>query len=148
MPWRSTLTGGDAQWYLSPGLFPTFIGALLILFSLRVLLTAIKEGGTHDLVPATLHWLRGVGRNSRLHRAALITALMAIYIFGGIGRLPFLVASSLFLFITIALFWWREAEGGPVKTVAITAAIAIGLPILLSTLFTTFLYVPMPQPAG
>lgn len=148
MPWRSTLTGGDAQWFLSPGLFPTVVGVLLIVFSLRVLLTAIKEGGTEGLVPSTIAWLRGVGGNHRLHRAALITALMAVYIFLGIGRLPFLVASSLFLFVTIALFWWRQAEGGLIRTVLITALVAGGLPFLLSSVFTTFLFVPMPQPAG
>ncbi|MBN9438811.1 tripartite tricarboxylate transporter TctB family protein [Bosea sp. (in: a-proteobacteria)] len=148
MPWQSTLTGGSAQWYLSPGLFPAVVGALLIAFSLRVLIIAIKEGGTEELVPATIAWLRCIGGNHRLHRAALAVGLMAAYIFLGIGRVPFLAASGIFLFVAIALFWWREAEGGLLRTVLITAAIAIGVPLLLSTLFTTFLYVPMPQPAG
>lgn len=148
MPWRSTMTGGAAQWFLSPGLFPAVIGALLIVFSFRILLTAIKEGGTEGLLSSTIAWLRGVPSNHRLHRAALITLLMAAYIFLGIGRIPFLVASSLFLFVTIAVFWWRDAEGGMIRTILITAIVSIGLPLLLSSLFSTFLFVPMPQPAG
>ena len=61
MPWSSTLTGGDAQWYLSPGLFPTVIGALLVIFSARILLIAIKEGGHHGVFSAAVKWFPRAG---------------------------------------------------------------------------------------
>ncbi len=144
MPWTSSLTGGSAQWYLSPGLFPTIIGALLILFSLRVLITAIKEGGTEGIGKATAEWLRNLPGNSRIHRAIIIILLMGAYVFLGIGRINFLVASSIFLFVSIAIFWWREAGGHLARTIGITLAVSIVVPYVLSSLFTTFLFVPMP----
>jgi hypothetical protein len=144
MPWSSTLTGGSAQWYLSPGLFPTVIGVLLVLFSARVLLTAIKEGGTNGLGTAARGWLRGLPRNRPVHRVIIITLLMFAYVFLGVGRINFLVASSVFLFVAIAVFWWREAHGHFARTIGITLAVSVGVPFVISYLFSTFLFVPMP----
>jgi hypothetical protein len=144
MPWNSTLTGGDAQWYLSPGLFPTVVGALLIIFSLRVLITAIKEGGLDQLGTSTAQWLRGLPVNRPIHRAIIITLLMAAYIFFGLGTINFLVASSIFLFVSIAVFWWKDAGDHLARTIGITLAVSVGVPFVLSYLFSTFLSVPMP----
>jgi hypothetical protein len=144
MPWSSTLTGGAPQWYLSPGLFPTVVGALLIIFSLRILVTAIKEGGTQGLWTSTRNWFRTLPRNRPIHRAIIITLLMSAYIFLGLGRINFLLASSIFLFVSIACFWWSEAGDKLLRYIAITLAVAIGVPFVISFLFSKFLFVPMP----
>ncbi|PVE23000.1 hypothetical protein DC522_18055 [Microvirga sp. KLBC 81] len=144
MPWTSTLTGGAAQWYLSPGLFPTVVGALLILFSARVLLTAIKEGGLQGIGEGVSNWLRRFPRNRPIHRAIIITLLMAAYIFLGLGKINFVVASSIFLFVSIAIFWWKDAQHHWVRTIGVTLAVSIGVPFVVSYLFSTFLFVPMP----
>lgn len=144
MPWSSTLTGGAAQWYLSPGLFPTVVGGLLILFSARVLLTAIKEGGHRGIGEAASGWIRRLPRNRPVHRAILIALLLAAYVFLGIGRINFVVASALFLFVSIAVFWWKDAGHHWLRTIAVTLGVAVGVPLVISYLFSAFLYVPMP----
>lgn len=144
MPWTSTVTGSTNLWYVSPGLFPAVIGGLLILFNLKVLAQAIKEGGCDGLWSSTVGWFRGLGYNRPIHRVILISILMAVYIFVAIGRMNFLLASGLFLFISIALFWWGDGEGKLSRKIPVTALVAVGVPYLFTYLFRTFLYVPMP----
>lgn len=145
MPWTSSATGATgSQWYLSPGLFPAAIGGLLIIFSLRILVTAIKEGGASGIFASFSGWMKKLPRNRPIHRAILISVLLAVYIFGAVGRMNFLLASGGFIFITIALFWWPEAEGSFLRKFAITGVIAGTVPWVVTYLFSTFLYVPMP----
>ena len=146
MPWASTATSGSSssQWYLSPGLFPVITGGLLILFSLRILVTAIREGGARGIWESLGPWLSGLGGNTRIHRAVMISVLLAIYVFGALGRVNFLVASGIFLFVSIALFWWPDGVGQIWRKVLVTAVIAAGFPWVIEYLFSTFLYVPMP----
>ena len=144
MPWTSTVTGSQNVWYVSPGLFPAVVGALLILFNLKVLSHAIKDGGADRLFGSTFDWIRGLGRNDRVHRVVLITVLMAVYVFGAVGRVNFLLASGLFLFTSIALFWWGDGEGKLQKKIPLTILVAVAVPYLFTYLFQTFLFVPMP----
>lgn len=144
MPWTSTRTGGEAQWFLSPGLFPVVIGSLLILFSARVLASAIQEGGHRNIGTSFLAWLKRLPANRAVHRLITITLLMAAYIFLGVGRINFLLASFIFLFVTIAIFWWPEAGDRLMRYVLVTAAVSAVVPAVVIYLFSTFLYVAMP----
>jgi hypothetical protein len=144
MPWASAVTGASVQWYLSPGLFPAVVGTLLILFSARVLVQALREGGHRGIGPAVAAWLRGLPRNRPIHRVAIIIVLMGIYVFAGVGRIDYLVASSLFLFVTIAVFWWPGGGRSLAVNVIVTALVAVLVPLVVSTIFSKFLYVPMP----
>ena len=144
MPWASARTGGSVQWYLSPGLFPVVVGTLLILFSARVLINALREGGQHGIGAATRAWFAGLPRNSGVHRVVIISILMAIFVFGAIGRVNFVVASSIYLFVAIAMFWWPTNGRSLPVSAAITAVIAVAIPLVVTTIFSTFLFVPMP----
>ena len=144
MPWASTRTGAQAQWFLSPGLFPATIGALLILFSLRVLATAIAQGGHKGIWATFAPWLRGLPTNRGVQRVALMILLIGTFIFAGIGRIDFRLAGSLFLFTFIGLFWWPFSGEAPVRRTLVTLAISLAVPAVIAYLFSTFLYVPMP----
>jgi len=144
MPWATQRTGGSPQWYLSPGLFPAIIGVLLVLFSARVLLQAVREGGHQGLMPAIRTWISGLGANRPVHRAFLIALLMMIYVFLGVGRINFHVASGLFLFASIALFWWPMSGRPLAVNVIITALVAVLTPLVIGSIFTRLLDVPMP----
>ncbi|MBU2980206.1 tripartite tricarboxylate transporter TctB family protein [Lentibacter algarum] len=144
MPWSSTVTGSSDQWYVSPGLFPAVIGVLLIVFNLRVLVTAIKEGGCEGLWSSTVGWFGRLPQNRPVQRVLLITLLMSIYVFAAVGRVNFLLASGGFLFLTIALFWWGDGEGKLGKKIFVTFAVSAGVPFVFTYLFHVFLYVPMP----
>ncbi|WP_157961803.1 tripartite tricarboxylate transporter TctB family protein [Acuticoccus kandeliae] len=144
MPWSSTRTGGESQWFLSPGLFPATIGSLLILFSCRVLLTALREGGHRGILRSLGAWVRNLPADRSTQRVAFMIVWLAIYIFGLIGNVNYLVASSLFLFVFIAVFWLPGAGRAMLSRAAIALAVAILVPLSVSYTFEHFLYVPAP----
>ena len=144
MPWATTRTGGTSQWFISPGLFPTVIGVLLILFSIRVLVTAIAEEGHRNIAPLFLGWLRGLPSNRGVHRVVLMVFWIGLYIFGAIGRINYQLASAIFLFGFIAVLWFPGAGAQWPKRLLITALISIIVPVVIIHVFSTYLYVPAP----
>ncbi len=144
MPWVSTRTGGDSQWFLSPGLFPAVVGSLLILFSARVLLTAIRDGGHRNVVRPFLAWIRALPRNVRVHRVVFMVAWIGLYVFFGVGHFPFEVVSAIFIFVFILYFWLPGAGGHTVRRTLIAAAVAVVFPTVVAYVFETYLYVPSP----
>lgn len=144
MPWESQRTGGSVQWYLSPGLFPVVIGLLLIAFNLRVLTTALREGGHKGLVGTFLAWLRGLPGNRRIHRVVFMAAWIAAYIFLGVGNFNFQALSAVFLFVFICVFWLPGAGPRLLPRAGIAAIVSVAVPAFVSFVFSHFLYVPAP----
>ena len=144
MPWSNTRTGAAAQWFLSPGLFPTVLGALLILFSLRVFVTALREGGGRDLTPLLVRWLRGLPSNRGAHRIAFMILWIGAYIFFGVGEFNYELVSAIFLFVFISVFWLPGAGAQLPKRLIITAAVSMIVPIVVAYIFSNYLYVPAP----
>ena len=144
MPWRNTRTGATAQWFLSAGLFPATLGVLLILFSLHVMLTAIRDGGHRGGLRMFVGWLKGLPWNRPVQRVVFMILLIGAYVWLGIGRIDYRLASSIFLFVFIAVFWWPEAGAALPRRILATLAVAVLLPLSIAYLFTTFLFVPMP----
>ena len=140
MPW----VRGRHQWYTSPALFPTLIGALLILFSLRVLAVAIKEGGHHDLLSTFGGWLAGLPRNRGVHRVVFAMAWIGLYVFVGLGNYHYQLLSAVFLAVFIGLFWLPDAGAAWPRRVAVTLAVALSVPFAIAYVFSTFLFVPAP----
>lgn len=144
MPWSSTRTGGDAQWFLSPGLFPAVIGSLLILFSARVLATAVAEGGHRDIVPLLAKWLRGLPWNKRVHRFVFMVAWIGLYVFFGIGHFNYEIVSAVFIFVFILYFWLPGAGSRALQRIAVAAGVSVIFPLAVAYVFETYLYVPSP----
>jgi hypothetical protein len=144
MPWASTRTGASAQWFLSPGLFPATLGMLLILFSLRVLLTAVKDGGHRGGGTMLMGWLKGLPWNRPVQRVVFMIALIGAYISFGIGNADYRLVSAAFLFVFIAAFWWPESGDKLPLRIVVTLAVSVLLPAALAHVFSTFLFVPMP----
>lgn len=140
MPWAR----GRFAWYASPGLFPTIIGILLILFSLRVLLTAIKDGGHRSLFSTFGKWVAGLPRNRRVLRVVFIALWLAAYIFLGLGNYNYQALSAVFLAVFIGVFWLPGSGSRWPKRLAITIVVAIAVPIVISYIFSTYLFVPAP----
>lgn len=144
MPWIVQSGGLLQDWYLSPGLFPAVLGSLLILFSASVLVHAVRAGGHRGLGPAIAAALRSVGANRDLHRMAGAALLVGLYVFVGIGRVNYYVASSAFLFATMLAFH-RTPEGRITWPLVLKiAVIAVVAPLVIGHVFTDFFQVPMP----
>ncbi|TCK29203.1 tripartite tricarboxylate transporter TctB family protein [Ancylobacter aquaticus] len=144
MPWIVQSGGLQQDWYLSPGLFPTVLGVLLIIFSSNVLMHAVRGGGYRGLGRAAAHGLRSVGSNHDLHRMAMAAALVGLYVFVGIGRVEYHIASSVFLFVTMLVFHRAPDRPFTVRAVLKLALIAVLAPLVIGYIFTEFFQVPMP----
>jgi hypothetical protein len=140
MPW----VRGRHQWYTSPALFPTIVGALLIVFSLKVLAVAVKEGGHRELVGTFGRWLLGLPRNFGVHRVVFAMVWIGLYIFVGLGNYPYQLVSAGFLAVFIGLFWLPGAGADWPKRLVITLAVAFAVPYAIAYVFSTFLFVPAP----
>ncbi len=144
MPWGAGRTGSDSAWYLSPGVFPFVVGVMITVFSARVLLQAIREGGHHGLFPAFGGWLRGLPSDSKTHKVAAVFLLVGIYIFGLIGTVNYYVATSAFLFVFMLVFYRPFSLERPWRSFMIVVATSILVPAAVGYLFSTHLYVPLP----
>lgn len=86
--------------------------------------------------------LRGFSLNRfiaqvRVRRTVWIVLLTAIYTFGLLGRIPFELASSVYLAATLYVFWRR---GGWLKIILVSVL----LPLVVSLLFRVLFALLMP----
>lgn len=144
MPWIVKSGGLQQDWYLSPGLFPAVLGSLLIVFSANVLANAVREGGHRGLGRLIGARLRSLGSNRDLHRMAAAALLVGLYVFVGIGRFDYYVASSVFLFVTMLAFHRTPEDRITPRLVLKLALIAVVAPLVIGYVFTEFFQVPMP----
>ena len=144
MPWDDGRTGGDSAWFLSPGIFPLVIGAMISAFSLRVLYRAISEGGHKGLLNSFRVWFRNLPTNTRIHRVATVFLLIGIYIFGLIGRIDYYIGTILFLFVFMMLFYRPWTQTNPWRSTIIVVATSTIVPVTIGYVFSTYLYVPLP----
>jgi hypothetical protein len=94
--------------YSAPGVVPGLLGAVLLLLGLVLLLRSAASGG-HRLPGdgGTFGAALRAGGTARL----LLTLLLTLtYAAGLIGRLPYGLATGLFVFAFVALFEWDPAD--------------------------------------
>lgn len=144
MPWVMTRTSGASQWFLSPGLFPVIVGGMLIAFSLRILATALAEGGGRGIGASLKGWLRGLPRNHGVMRVGFMILWIGLYVFAGVGNAEYRLVSAIFLFVFIAAFWLPGAGAQLPKRLMISALVSVLVPVCISYVFSTYLYVPAP----
>ncbi len=124
------------QTYTAPGLVPSLYGAVVALLSVWLGARALMRGA---LKPAPAAGAAREGySNFRLACAALLCLVFAV---GMVGRLPFWLATGLFVFAFIALFEWQEGVSWrrrlrPLLTgAAVAAGTAIGVTLVFEKLF-------------
>lgn len=144
MPWTTAQKGVSSRWFLSPGLFPAFLGALLILFSLNVLWRAIAEGGHRDIVRFVADAMAAAPRNRKVHRVLLVILMIGAYVFGLLKNVNYYVASSAYLFVFMLLFHKPRDGVSTTRNALVLLAIAVGVPLAIGYIFSTFLNVPLP----
>lgn len=144
MPWRVQSAGLAQDWYLSPGLFPAVLGSLLILFSLSVLAHAVRQGGHRDLIRFLSENVAAIDGNRDLHRILIAITLMAVYIFVGIGKLNYYVASSAFLCAAMFIFYRPNDSTMNLRLLIKILVISVAAPAIIGYVFSEFFQVPMP----
>lgn len=144
MPWGAGRTGGDSAWYLSPGVFPLVVGSMITVFSIRVLIQAIRDGGHRHLFRDFAGWLAGLPADRKVHSVAIVFFLIAVYIFLLFGNVHYYIGTAGFLFVFMMIFYRPFSLPRPWRSFAIVVATSVLVPTAVGHVFSTYLYVPMP----
>lgn len=114
-------------WPSAPGLLPIFLGAVIFLMSLSMLISSIRKRGASIWVSRWKSFsLRQSTSSIKAQRIFWITFSMAIYIFGMLGRMPFELASFIYLSLNL-FFFWRKGKRWKIILVSLLIPLAMGV---------------------
>lgn len=109
MPMKDSWGGVQNVWFVSPAIFPLFVGAVIMLLGALLTRTALKTVGLTAL-KNVLRWLVGPALADYLKTAAnirfyAIAVLLLSFIYLNIPRIDFFLCSVLFLMVFITMFY-------------------------------------------
>ena len=109
MPMKDTYGGVQNVWYVSPAIFPLFIGTIITLLGLALVCIALKSVGLEQLA-AVFRYLAGPEfatflRDPATIRFYAIVLVFSSFVFVMIPRVDFFLAAVFFLMIFISMFY-------------------------------------------
>jgi len=112
MPMKDSWGGVQNVWYVSPALFPLFIGSMIMLLGALLVRTALKQVGFLEF-RNTVRWL---GSKALLHflnsvtnlRFYFIAVLFLSFVYLTIPRIDFFLCAFLFLVVFITSFYFDD----------------------------------------
>jgi hypothetical protein len=113
MPMKDSWGGVQNVWFVSPALFPLFIGAVIMLLGLLLSRTALKIIGMKTF-RETLQWLLSRNLIQFLNSISVlrfyaITVLFLSFVFLNIPRIDFFLSAILFLSVFVTMFYLDDA---------------------------------------
>ena len=113
MPMKDSWGGVQNVWFVSPALFPLFVGAMIMLLGLLLFRTALKAIGLKTF-GNTLQWLFSKNLFQFLNtvsnlRFYAIAVLFLAFVYLNIPRIDFFLSAVLFLSVFITMFYFDEA---------------------------------------
>ncbi len=113
MPMKDSWGGVQNVWFVSPAIFPLFIGAMIMLMGLLLSRTALKTIGIKAF-GNTLQWLLSSRLFQFLNSISVLrfyamAVLFLSFIFLNIPRIDFFLSAVLFLSVFITMFYFDEA---------------------------------------
>jgi hypothetical protein len=96
----------------APGFFPTIVGAVIILLGGLLAFTGAKLGGFKELKEiCNAEFLKAFFTSDSTIRVVILVAMMAVYIYILLGRVHFIIATSVylianFLYLRATKQWW------------------------------------------
>jgi hypothetical protein len=123
-----------AGWYTAPGVVPAVVAGLIVLLGVRLSVFAWRNGGRPE--SSDLMQIRSRLTDPEVVRGALVAGLLSVYVFGVVGRVPFVPATVGFLAAFMLLFragaWWKVIP------------IAVAMSLAVSLLFERVARIPLP----
>ncbi len=109
MPMKDSWGGVQNVWFVSPALFPLFVGGIIILLGIALVVNALKIVGVSGLKdtfgwlisPELMHFLK----SEAMIRFYAIVVLLFSFVFLNIPRIDFFLCSVLFLCAFITMFY-------------------------------------------
>jgi hypothetical protein len=113
MPMKDSWGGVQNVWFVSPALFPLFIGTMIMLLGLLLFRTALKTIGVKAFND-TLQWLLSKNLLQFLNTVPIlrfyaIAVLFLSFVYLNIPRIDFFLSAVLFLSVFITMFYFDEA---------------------------------------
>jgi hypothetical protein len=113
MPMKDSWGGVQNVWFVSPALFPLFIGAIIMLLGLLLVRTALKTIGLKAFGD-TLQWLFSKNLLQFLNTVPILrfyamAVLFLSFVFLNIPRIDFFLSAVLFLSAFIMMFYFDDA---------------------------------------
>ena len=113
MPMKDSWGGVQNVWYVSPALFPLFVGSMIMLLGALLARTAFKQAGLQEF-KNTVRWL---GSKALFHflnsaknlRFYFIAVLFLSFVYLNIPRIDFFLCAFLFLAVFITSFYFDDA---------------------------------------
>lgn len=125
-------------WSSAPGLVPLFLSISTFFMGLGLFISSIRNRGFSQFITKCKgSSLSKSISNTKAKRSLWIILLTIFYIFVLLGRIPFEIASFIYLACTLYIFWRR---GGWLKIILIS----ILLPFITTALFRVLFVVFMP----
>ena len=113
MPMKDSWGGVQNVWFVSPALFPLFVGAIIALLGIGLVLNALKTVGRPGLTD-TLTWLKSPElirflTSDAMMRFHAVVVLLFSFVFLTIPRIDFFLSAVLFLTAFITMFYLDDA---------------------------------------
>jgi len=127
-------------WPSAPGVIPLFVSTCLFFMALQLLVYGIRKDGISQLKSMRQRKERSDERpetRTGLKRSLWIVLLVAGYIFVLLERIPFEIASFIYMVAALYVFW---RKGGWLKILIISAI----LPFFISFMFRFVFHVLVP----
>jgi len=124
--------------YTIPGLVPGILGGVLLLLGVVLLVRSARAGGWRI-------WVSPIPKSSAktlaARRTVLTLALTFGYAAGLVGRIPFWLATFLFVLAFVALFEWQAGQSRQQAAKAIASAVLVaGLTSAIVTVVFQYLF--------
>ena len=113
MPMKDSWGGVQNVWYVSPAIFPLFVGSMIMLLGALLCRTALKMVG-FKAFGETVRWLSSKALLQFLNstpnlRFYTIVVLFLSFVFLTIPRIDFFISAVLFLVVFITSFYFDDA---------------------------------------
>lgn len=121
----------------APGFFPLIIGAVLTVLGVILAGIGVKVGGVGQLKEVvSAAYLKAFVKDDRTVRVLILLGMMAVYIYGLLGWIPFIAATSIYLaanffYLRACKHWWNAILIAVVASVAVYYAFRYGFKITL-----------------
>lgn len=127
-----------------PGIVPGFLGVIIGIFALIMFVRSLRQKG-YRLELSADKTRAFIIKDSSL-RAVITIALTLVYAWGLIGRIPYVLATFLFVFAFISIFEY-EKDNPPAqkrKKVLIAVVMAVLVAAIVSVVFRYLFLVSLP----
>ncbi len=110
MPMKGSWGGVQNVWFVSPALFPLFVGAMIAFLGALLVHTALKTVG-FKAMRSLIGWMASRDlilflKTPALIRFYAIVALFFSFVFMNIPRVDFFIGATLFLLVFISMFYF------------------------------------------